>query len=281
MHNLAFYVFNNGKPEEALNLIREVVEGYRHYLPPNHNKILIALQELGTILWSMKRYSEAESVFHEVLTGYEITQGPDGKDTILTVANLANLLNKMGRPAACSTLLQRIIKSTMEKEGVAPLKLRQAALDCYNLGEYVLAESLLTRLLSEGFEVPGTHCHQARICLLTDRLAKAQEHVDLAWQYRSEAPSYIICRILWFKIAFAILTGTPAEIYHDRIKNALQKEDAFMDWSMNIVLTHIKHQISDYQFSFLSALVGALSAKQNIEKLNEYSEWINAKPEKI
>jgi hypothetical protein len=54
-----------------------------------------------------------------------------------------------------------------------------------------------------------------------------------------------------------------------------------MEWTMQPVLDHIKPQITDHQHAFLSALVDAMSDKQNLEKLNDFPEWRDAKPEEI
>jgi hypothetical protein len=41
------------------------------------------------------------------------------------------------------------------------------------------------------------------------------------------------------------------------------------------------HQITEQQHAFFSALLDAISNKANIEKLNDFEEWRNAKSEGI
>jgi hypothetical protein len=47
---------------------------------------------------------------------------------------------------------------------------------------------------------------------------------------------------------------------------------------MQPVLDHIKPKLSKQQHALLSALVNAMSDKQNLEKLNDFVEWRDAKP---
>jgi hypothetical protein len=135
--------------------------------------------------------------------------------------------------------------------------------------------------LNEGFEPVGIHHHLARIYLITDRFTESESHVENAWNMRKDAKNYIIARLLWFKIAIAQLVKKPLENYLGQLKSVFQKEDAFMNWTMQPVLDHIKPQITEHQHALLSALVDAMSDKVNLEKLNEFEEWSDAKPEKI
>jgi hypothetical protein len=66
-----------------------------------------------------------------------------------------------------------------------------------------------------------------------------------------------------------------------QLKSILQKEDAFMLWTMQPVLNHIKPKLTERQHTLLTALVAAMSDKQNLEKLNDFKEWRDAKPEEI
>jgi len=279
-HNLSLFIFNNGKYSEALPIIEEVVEGYRKNLPPDHRNMLTALQDLGTILGNLNRYDEAETFLKEALAGYEKTQGMDSKDTLRTVENFACLLEKMDRSEEAKPLRLRIINQTISKKEVSSFELREAASNCYGLGDYTLAESLLFRVLSDGFETSSTYCNLARIYLITDRLQNAIEHIEKAFEHLDEAKEYVFVRVLWFKIAFGYLNKSFKTLYIDNLKAKLHDERAFNPWSMKLVLDYIKPKLSDHQHAFLSALVDAMSDKQNLEKLNDFPEWRAAKPEK-
>jgi len=50
---------------------------------------------------------------------------------------------------------------------------------------------------------------------------------------------------------------------------------------MQPVLEHFKPRLTEHQHALLSSLVDGMSDKQNLEKLNDFEEWRDAKPEKI
>ena len=54
-----------------------------------------------------------------------------------------------------------------------------------------------------------------------------------------------------------------------------------MNWIMEPVIDHITPKIKEHQHTFLSALVAAMSNKANLDKLNDFKEWRDAKPEGI
>ena len=54
-----------------------------------------------------------------------------------------------------------------------------------------------------------------------------------------------------------------------------------MEWTILPVLDHIKPQITEQQHALLSAFVAAMNNKANMDKLNDFAEWRDAKPEEI
>jgi len=87
--------------------------------------------------------------------------------------------------------------------------------------DYSGAEELLRELLQERFEVPSTHCHLARVLLMTDRVEEAQREINQAWVTREEAPPYFVPRILFFQCAFALLDAANTNTVVGQIKAAL------------------------------------------------------------
>lgn len=281
MHNLALFVYNNGRPKDALDLISKVVEGYKRYLPPDHRDMLTAMQDMGTVLGALGRYNEAEPLLREALSGYERTQEPDTIDTLRTVNNLAYLLQCAGRLNEAKPFYKRYLEAKISKPDTKPIELRQAAGSCFNVKDYDFAEHLLNRVLDLHFEIPGTHCHLARIYLLLDRDKDAEEHIDQAWNHRDEAPAYVILRILLFRILFAMIDGTDPALYLSRLKTALSTDGAHMDWTMEPVLEKLRQSLSPDTHAFLTALVTALSSKENLPALDAFPAWRAAKPEPL
>ena len=147
--------------------------------------------------------------------------------------------------------------------------------------QYEKAKEILTKLLDEGYETTSIQHHLAGICLITERNADAEKYVGNAWECKSEAKPYIVARLIWFIIVFAFLEIKSLKNYPGQLKAALQKEDVFMEWTMQPVLDHIKPQIEEQQHALLSALVDAMSNKANMGKLEDFEEWRDAKLEEL
>ena len=148
-------------------------------------------------------------------------------------------------------------------------------------GNYQIARQLLEELLQNNFEILSTRMHLARLALITDNYLEVVQHINEVWSIRNEAKNYVLARILWFKITLAYMNNSSIENNLGQLKTLLQKEDAFMEWTMKPVMDHLVPKITPAQHQFLIALVDALSNKQNLEKLNEFSEWRNSVPKDI
>ncbi len=159
--------------------------------------------------------------------------------------------------------------------------IRSQALDCYRRKDYAGAEAHLLRLIADQFESPGTHCHLARVCVVTDYLVKAILHVELAWKDRVEAPRYVVARILWFQILLSLLDGSPPNPFVGKLKTTLKSSDAFMNWDMVSVLNHVMPKLSEDDNAFLTALVAALSDKAHVAALDQFELWRNTSPQPL
>jgi hypothetical protein len=129
------------------------------------------------------------------------------------------------------------------------------------LADYSCATRLLLRVLDAGFEIPSTCLHLARIALITGHDTGAREHVVEAWEHRGEAPPYVVPRILWLQLA--LLYTRPGEepgadtaaIILGRLKTALAREGAHMEWAMAPVLAHLQPRLPAEDHALLAAAV--------------------------
>jgi hypothetical protein len=159
---------------------------------------------------------------------------------------------------------------------------RSAALLSYCEGDYSSARNLLNSILSTGLDVPGTFCHLARLDLMTNDFASAAVHANEAWRRRSEASSYIICRILWLQIASAMLRAVdrPLPPLIGRLKTAMQGVAPY-DWTMAPVLDHLRGRLNNEHHALLSTLADVLSGTQNAAALDDLPDWQAAEPEPL
>jgi len=276
---LAFVHKELGELNEAKEMFRQALVTLENSYEPTHPSITLLQSSLAEVEMNLGNFNEAELLFRKVLEIREKSLPIGHPDTNDSYTFLADLLEKTGRQKEAKELL--LISLECEPNEITPLDLRARATKYYQLEEYEKAKKILNRLLEKGFEPASTHQHLARICLITDRFDEAKENVATGWQQITEAKAYIVARLIWFKIVLGILENYPIDSFIGQIKGVLQNDEAFMEWTMEPVLDHLKPKVTVEQHALLSALVDAMSFKENLKKLDDFQEWIEAKPEKI
>jgi hypothetical protein len=155
----------------------------------------------------------------------------------------------------------------------APFTLRAEALEDFLAGRYVGAERALTELLTQRFEVPGTHCHLARVFLKTGQEERARQHVAQAWEARDEAPPYVVGRILWLQTLFVVIDDGDWRPWVGRLKGlTLERRDA-QGWSMQPVLDHLRGRLREDMFEMMMALFRMVSGEDERSTLDRYAWW--------
>ena len=78
-----------------------------------------------------------------------------------------------------------------------------------------------------------------------------------AWEHRADAPSYVVPRILWLQLALLVTSPTAeadigsAQEILGRLKAALSREAAHMEWTMDPVLGHLQPRLPAEQYELL------------------------------
>ena len=269
----------------AMGLERDMGEPYRErfdrwersaHPDPLHSAWVA--NALGYFLLHAGLFGATEPLFRRALAGYEQALGPAHPHTCTTLQNLIVLLDMMGRTDEAEPLRTVYVDRVGANPNATPLTLRQLAFECFNRGEYARTEALLRQVLAKGFEIPGTNCHLSRALILAGREAKAEVAIDEAWTHRAEAPPYVVGRILWFQVVFALLDGASPAPFLGRLKTALQANGAHMECAMDPVLAHLQTKLSPEAHALLTALVAALGDPANLAKLDDFPEWHAATP---
>lgn len=274
-NDLALVEKDLGNLKEAKELLKKAILIYEQNFEPNHPSLAISYSNLASVEQDLGNLKEAEILFRNALEIRKVALPPGRANLINSYTFLADLLEKTGRNDEAKEY--RLLALEANPDNATPLQLRESSIQYILRGQYQKAEEMLKRILQHNFELSSTHCHYARVCLMTDRLSEAKEHIKEAIKFCDEAKLYVKARIIWFQILFDFLDGRNAENYLSQLKTILKEEDAFMDWTMHLVLDHIKSKISEQNHSLLTALVAALSNKENVDKLNEFKEWREAK----
>ncbi len=169
------------------------------------------------------------------------------------------------------------LRALRTDDGEPPAILRrEQAYDCFVAGDYAEAESLLRGCLQEQFEVPGTHCHLARVLVMAGRELEARVEIERAWEARSEGPAYVRARILFFQCLFAMLDRTDFSDYVRQIKTVLSEGCAHWGWTIEPVIQLLRGRLCRADYRFACALAEALCGDERMRRLNRFAEWRNA-----
>ncbi len=156
--------------------------------------------------------------------------------------------------------------------------MRMTALDAYVSGNYIEARILLDRLLESDYELHSTLCHLARLAIVTDSLDEAREFVTRVWEIRESAPSSIIPRILWMRIAMAMLGHSPDRVMQPYIRAMGPAIEAAgsNEWTMDPVLNHLAGRMPHRHHALLSGIAAAISDNDCLGELEELPQWTEA-----
>jgi len=161
--------------------------------------------------------------------------------------------------------------SRAEEQG--PYERRQDAADRILTGDFAGAEAIVRSLLAEQFMMPSSHCHLARVLLMTGREAEAREQIAAAWAIRRDAPSYVVARMIFFQLVFAMLDGAGINPIVARIRAALAESGAHLDWTIRPMLDHLRPRLGETNYEFMRALADALSDASALPDLDEFPQW--------
>jgi tetratricopeptide (TPR) repeat protein len=301
VNNLAALLYSKGDYASAEPLIRRALQGRERVLGPEHPHTLSTVNNLATLLDGRKDYARAEPLYRRALEGRTRVLGPEHPDTLASVNNLAALLFHKGDYVGAGPLYRRALEGRKrvlgpnhpdtiasvnnlalflskgkDAEEQDRLARRQDAIKRILSGDYSCAEALLRGLVQEKYALPSTHCHLARVLLMTGRNEEARQEINHAWDARKESPAYVVPRILFFQCVFKMLDAGDTAATVGQIKAALRAPDAHLEWAIQLVLDHLRGQLGEPNHQFLTALARALSSATAIPHLDEFPQWRTA-----
>jgi len=265
LYTLFYFLIKTGAGKEAMKVLHELNDVFAYYndscIPTvnNHNGPLFARDLIDRHLEIWKKPNPVRVAYLEI-----ISRVMDSRELL----RLEPDFNLNGLPLPCISLW---VEECQE--------IRSRAFFHFQNKEYKEATILYRKLRIERFELPGTLVHLARLELSTGNITQAETHIEMAWRHRSEAPPYVLARILWLKLCLSMLKNEGKENYTEivsQLKTILQNPDVIMDWTMEPVLEELKFKLTRAEISFLFALAKAFSIETKISYLNTFNEWKDA-----
>lgn len=144
-----------GTGKEAQMMFRQVLEGYKKDLGPDHPNTLIAANDLVVLLRIQGRHEESELMNWRKLDGYEGALGSDGVSTLIAISILAIVIEEQGRHEESEVMERRALEGF--KKALGPdhphtlMTTNNLAVMLRKHGRYEESEVMNRRAL-EGFE---------------------------------------------------------------------------------------------------------------------------------
>jgi tetratricopeptide (TPR) repeat protein len=243
---------------------------------PADRRHALGLAALGALAERQGRLDEAIAHLRQARALQVQHLGPAHFETAATTERLARLLAAAGQAEAAAELERELrFEQLLASPGEA-LSLRIEAVERFLAGRFTDAERLYERLVQERFELASTHCHLARVYLMTGREPEAAAQVELAWDHRAGAPGYVLPRILFFRLVASLLAGDGIDDRLRQMARALRAPGAFETWSMQPVIDRLAPRLSPEQLALLTALVEVLGGQRRGRDLALLPSWQQA-----
>jgi len=239
------------------------------------------LLKIGRLCHAVGRLEQAEAAYRQSLDHRDGVDQLLGEDRWQAMNNLARILEQSDRAVEAKEahMLCDGEKLLDDEKSGGLVTVRSLALDLFLVGSFKASERLYQGLLARRFEQPGTLVHLARVLLMQDRLPEAQEAITSAWKLmqkqnvRQETPSYVLSRIIFFRILYAILARDNCSCLVTRLKRDLRENFRREAWTIGPVIAHFKQYIRPCDVEFLEAIAGAINSQENMDRLNGFSVW--------
>lgn len=175
-----------GKPGEAEQAFRELLQGFAASYGPRDRRTLGVRHNLAGALYEQGRLDDAEAVFRQTIADREAALGPDDLDTLMSRHGLSLVLQAMGRVEQAESIDQdlydRAIRTLGDDHPLTIVTLGSLGQARLQRGDFAAAEPLLRDHLHRARRVfgdtsdriaPAEH-NLASLLMQTDRLTEAE-----------------------------------------------------------------------------------------------------------
>jgi len=172
------------------------------------------------------------------------------------------------------------------------IDLNNAALELRKQGKLAEAEPLLRQALAiEEQDRGATHPkiphrlnNLCTVLILQGKLAEAKSLLARAWQLKYGRHDLTSTRLLFVRLAIALLEFQPVEVFVGQLKNLLALEslpdhaEVVKVWDITCFIESLRPKIPPDAGDFLTALVSAMNDRTNLADLDRFPEWRNQPP---
>jgi WD40 repeat protein/Flp pilus assembly protein TadD len=296
-HLLAVNLRRQGKHMESEARSRRALQMFEEAAGPDHPDTANALSELVASLCDRGEFIMAEPLQRRYLTFLERALGPNDDRTAMSAKNLIYILQRVADQDEASgsyddALFHRneLLQMVTERMGPAhpelALALNQSAVLFRKLGRAADAEVLLRRAIAiERTALPDDspkHPHRLNnlcvVLVMQGKLPEAKSLCAEAWSRKRGRHDVTSARILFVRLAIALLEKEPIAPYVGRLKmlvgTALDTEgDVSPRWDMDAFFDCLRPKMSVREVEFLKAVVAAMNDPATVADLDVFVEW--------
>lgn len=239
---------------------------------PREGSLLAAI---GMLLALREQADEAEACLREALDALAKGNAQGSEEYKGAAKCFEELLVRTGRGAEAAEWGRRAeMERLLAKDGRAHgIEIRFKAYHLYLDGRYGEAERLLQHLLGSGFDLAGTRCHLARLCLLTNREPEARAHVAECAVDWHGTPFYVQMRVVFFRALFAMLDGGDGREPLCEIARGLHHPLCCSEWTIQPVLDVLAPRLPGGRAELMARVAAALNAPENLMALEIEPGW--------
>jgi tetratricopeptide (TPR) repeat protein len=226
--------------ELALSQARNLYYNLQAQVGREDDQLLAAMQGLADSLAANGELKEAEITYRRCLDAYRRAKGGDDEETAVILNNYGLLLRDAGQ---------------LEES----LRRYQAALE--------INEKLSLPTDPKHPIIPHRLTNVALVLLMQGRASEAKPYLTRAWHLKHDAHYATSARILWVRLAVALLTGEPASQFVGQLKATLPESPhlsipANIDnfWNVQSVIEKLREQLPNQQSDLLALIVNRLNA---------------------
>jgi hypothetical protein len=269
--------------EDAERQLRSEYRICLERLGESHHNTLRTRLGLAAELERTERLTDALEIYRDSAQSWVNMDDAAPMAAIEPMERLAACLEQAGDAELAHSLEARVT-SMKARDARERSRLTRSALamGSYWGGDLDGAEQDLRVLLAEGFRVAKMCSRLASILTIKDRPNEARDHIDLGWTRRADALPYVVPRLLWFRVLFALEDGGSIAPLLGQLELVLSDESVFTvpsgesvslsSWSMDSVLEHLQPRRPGDAHALLTALVGAIRDRSNLAALDAFPD---------
>jgi tetratricopeptide (TPR) repeat protein len=292
LNNLGVLLNETGRSNEAEEVMRRALSIDERVLGASHPQTARDLFRLSQLYIQSGELGEAEPLMRRSLAILEECLGPEHRDTMEVIPALAWLLLLKGDYQAAEALTGRILDflqratDDMLSPKTAIVLNNIAMVFCKN-GWSDRAVPLLMqalhideKLLGQNHpKIPHRLNNLSMALIMQNQISEAKKRLTRAGQLKSGQHDLTSARILFVRLAVALLDLEPAESFVGQLKILLSRgltpdfSGVSQTWDVAFFTEHLRPLVSPDSADLLTAIAQALNETSDLASLNRFPIW--------